>query len=122
MSEATQTEESFTDLSVQNHKQLGKSSVAQDLRAKTTKYFFPAEQDTNHAGRLSKALSTINLNNPSTFGGVVRKAPANGYSKFNTFSPPDLTSSTRIVAVCGIWQKDAMPQGDGWFLSDFFAL
>lgn len=47
--------------------------------------------------------------------------PPMQYTQFTTHTPPDITSNTRIVAVCGTFQKKAMPKVDGWFLSDFFA-
>ena len=43
------------------------------------------------------------------------------YDQFNTHTPPDITSKTRIIGVLGVFD-DVGPAGDeGWFVSDYFA-
>ncbi|KAI4090307.1 MAG: hypothetical protein LQ344_004855 [Seirophora lacunosa] len=72
---------------------------------------------------LAAALGKMKIGQPSTYGGkFLEKTVARPqYEKFNTHTPPDITTKTRILAVCGIQPKNASPNEDGWFLSDFFA-
>ncbi|KAL8746344.1 MAG: hypothetical protein Q9184_007758 [Pyrenodesmia sp. 2 TL-2023] len=73
--------------------------------------------------KLAEALGRISVGSPETYGGkfLDQTTVRPHYQSFNMHTPPDITQNTRILAVCGISQKDAAPQGDGWFLSDFFA-
>lgn len=43
------------------------------------------------------------------------------FYSFNTHTPPDIRSMTRIIAVLGIENDDVAPDRSGWLLSDFFA-
>ncbi|KAL8916043.1 MAG: hypothetical protein Q9208_008728 [Pyrenodesmia sp. 3 TL-2023] len=81
------------------------------------------ESSSNDPSELAKRLAKINFSKPESYGGVLRD-PTNTNVTFETFSthtPPDIPSNTRILAVCGIEQEKAMPELDGWFLSDFMA-
>ncbi|KAL8952777.1 MAG: hypothetical protein Q9222_001324 [Ikaeria aurantiellina] len=84
---------------------------------------FSRSEDPNDAGALGKALGKLRLDMPGTYGGELRD-PSNAtvaFQTFNTHTPPDITSNTRIVACLGITQATAAPKIDGWFLSDFMA-
>lgn len=83
----------------------------------------PNVPDKNDEGALNEALSNLDFGKPETFGGRFRDAWKRElhFEKFNTHTPPDITSNTRIAAVCGIVNEDARPEIDGWMLSDFFA-
>ncbi|KAL8847472.1 MAG: hypothetical protein Q9221_007498 [Calogaya cf. arnoldii] len=86
-------------------------------------YKFNPGDDPNDPGMLAKAIGKMKLRQPETYGGKLLDSTKTGrqYDEFNTHTPPDITSNTRIVAVCGIRQDQAAPSDDGWFLSDFFA-
>ncbi|KAF6238615.1 hypothetical protein HO173_003121 [Letharia columbiana] len=87
-----------------------------------SQYSFNDNEDPNDAGALRKALSGMEIGQPSTSGGQFYTAGNENkqYEQFNLHTPPDITSKTRIIAVLGIHQN-ATPQKDGWFVSDFFA-
>ncbi|KAI4190613.1 MAG: hypothetical protein LQ346_004890 [Caloplaca aetnensis] len=72
---------------------------------------------------LATALGRISVGSPETSGGqfLDRTTVRPQYQSFNMHTPPDITPNTRIIAVCGVPPKDAAPQEDGWFISDFFA-
>ncbi|KAL9013486.1 MAG: hypothetical protein Q9173_001820 [Seirophora scorigena] len=84
---------------------------------------FPTGEDPNDPGMLAAALGKMKIGQPSTYGGkFLEKTVARPqYENFNTHTPPDITSKTRILGVCGVQPKNAAPNEDGWFLSDFFA-
>ncbi|KAL8788895.1 MAG: hypothetical protein Q9213_001418 [Squamulea squamosa] len=86
-------------------------------------YKFSQGSNENDAVELRQALANIQIGQPQTHGGVFLEStdPKVVYDQFVTRTPPDVTNNTRIVAICGIDQKEASPQEDGWFLSDFFA-
>ena len=80
-------------------------------------------EDPNDPGVLQKALSSMKVGEPETFGDSMKDADNRQikYEQFNTHTPPDITKKTRIIAVLGITQEKATPYRDGWFLSDFLA-
>jgi hypothetical protein len=68
-------------------------------------------------GSAAHALAGLDINRDKTFIGM----PQNEnilYQEVVTSTPPDVTPNTRIVAVCGLTQKEADPGEDGWFLAD----
>lgn len=108
---------------------------------------FDNAQDPNYAGALRKALSGTKIGKPESVGGtyifgiryllsaqlriakygiLAGRFHTTGketvqYAQFNTHSPPDITGSTRVIAVLGVHDDPAPGGSDGWFLSDFFA-
>lgn len=81
----------------------------------------------NKREELDHMLARLNLAGqemrPSTFGGLFN-SPTNEpltYERLATHVPPDVPKNTRILAFLGIGQDTALPDTDGWFLSDFFA-
>ena len=66
------------------------------------------------------ALENLSLNQDSTFVGMSSNENIL-YNDLVTFAPPDVTSNTRILAVCGLMQEEAGPAADGWFLADMMA-
>jgi hypothetical protein len=62
---------------------------------------------------------------PTAIGGYGRQAGRDGgltNVEFSSRCPPDISSHTRIVAVCGIndYHNASSPTKDGWFHSDFY--
>lgn len=87
-------------------------------------YKLSLTEDRNDAGKLQKSLDRLALENPESFGGHYYQQDPTlrlPITQFATHVPPDITSDTHVFGVLGIEQKFAMPQRDGWFLSDFFA-
>lgn len=91
--------------------------------ASPSSYKFFHGEDPNDEGELRKALGAVRLGKPGTAGGRFQDDSNQvvQYESFNIHTPPDVTPKTRIIAVLGIAQEKAMPQVDGWFVSDFFA-
>ena len=56
---------------------------------------------------------------PTTWGGVIKDSSKIDKT-FISHTMPDVAHNTRVIAVCGILEKDASPVNDGWFLSDFY--
>ena len=85
--------------------------------------FSEKDLDFNDPGKLSTALQNIQLGKPQTHGRVLldKANEKRLYPEFNTHTPPDITPNTTILAVLGIDPREAAPNRDGWFLSDFFA-
>ncbi|KAL8636366.1 MAG: hypothetical protein Q9226_009264 [Calogaya cf. arnoldii] len=85
--------------------------------------FSPEGNDTNDDQELAKHLEKFKLRFPATYGGFMQddSNPEVTFNSFNTHTPPDITPNTRIVAVLGITQKEAVMPASMWFISDFFA-
>lgn len=86
-------------------------------------YFLHSEtKDRNNPIAIQTALSKLEIDDPSTFGGVSSiNPPVQKLDSFITHTPPDVEQETHVVAVLGIESKWASPRDDGWFLSDFLA-
>lgn len=85
-------------------------------------FFHTADEDRNNPTAIQTALGKLNINDPSTFGGVSSAdPPVQKLDSFITHTPPDVEQETHVVAVLGIESKWASPRDDGWFLSDFLA-
>jgi hypothetical protein len=73
-----------------------------------------------------KRLEGVRVNEPTTFGGKFNKeedkSTARLYREIVTSTPPDITRETRVVAVCGVQQFEAMPSKDGWIVADMMLL
>lgn len=99
-------------------------------KASTTKavqevqYEISGGEDWNDIGALRNAMSSIDLDKPQSFGGFVRGTNKTiNHEMSNLFASSDLSSSTRIIAVCGVLEEDIMrvDKDSDWFLSDFLA-
>ena len=87
-------------------------------------YKYSLTEDPNDAGELQKSLNRLSFQNPESFGGLYYQQNPTlrpPIAQFAAHVPPDITSNTHVFGVLGIEQTKAMPQKDGWFLSDFFA-
>ena len=89
-------------------------------------YFYHVKQQEkgrNDPAPIQEALSRLNINDPTTFGGFSSSSVSGGPKpdSFTVHMPPDVSRETHIIAVLGIEKKWASPRDDGWFLSDFLA-
>ncbi|KAF4625191.1 hypothetical protein G7Y89_g12977 [Cudoniella acicularis] len=106
--------------------------MADNTNAPWRKYRYPASKfitdaTTNKKEDLRDMLDRLNLASQdmksTTFGGVFNSSANNSvsYDSFATRVPPDVPKNARILAFLAIGQNTALPDSDGWFLSDFLA-